>query len=145
MSRNRRFKVALNLSSKCCGFNGSAQHWLEFYSRESRNLRSFAGAVYILVTKNVTVQLLFNIAAMLLLCFDHYVLTPRPTLSLSVIREVDRPKFRLSPLMFVCFALIMASCVSIPYIRVSRPLMITGLFMSVLDRYAKTGSISATK
>jgi hypothetical protein len=105
----------------------------------------FAGLVFVLFTKNVRVQLLFNLAAMLLLCFDYYVLTPRPTLSLSGIHDTDRPKFRLSPLMIVCFALIIASCVYISHIRVSAVLMMSGLFLSVLDRHTKVGSISAGK
>ena len=38
----------------------------------------FAGLVFVLVTKNVRMQQLFNIAAGGLICFDSFVLSPPP-------------------------------------------------------------------
>jgi hypothetical protein len=105
----------------------------------------FAGLMFILVTKNVKVQLLISIGAMLLVCFDYYVLTPQPVLSLSGVRDADRLKFRLSPLMFGCFALIIASCVYMSHIRLSAVLMMSGLLLLVLDRYTKASPIFTRK
>jgi len=105
----------------------------------------FAGLVFVLVTRNVRVQLLITSGALLLFCFDYYVLTPHPVLSLSGARDGGSLKFRLSPLMFGCFALIIVSCVYMSHVRLSAVLMMSGMFLSVLDRYRKISPTSERK
>lgn len=69
----------------------------------------FAGLVFVLVTKNVRMQQLFNIAAGGLICFDSFVLSPPPTLSLLSTRDDVKPKFRPGPLMWVGFGFLLVA------------------------------------
>jgi hypothetical protein len=105
----------------------------------------FAGLVLLFITQNVRMSLLFNIFASGLICFDSFVLTPQPRLSVLGSREDMKPKFRPSRLAWVGFALLLAGLISSFHIRLSALLMMSGLCSLVLDRYIKTSSISESK
>jgi hypothetical protein len=90
-------------------------------------------------------QLLFNIAASGLICFDTFVLVPQPKLSLLGDRDDVKPKFRLTPLMCVGFALLFAGCIYLSHVRIAAVLTMSALCLLLLDRYRKTNSFSASK
>jgi len=116
--------------------NLSAVRWLA-------SLVLFAGLVFVFVTKNVRFQLLFNIAASGLICFDNFVLSPRSKLSLLNASNDVKPKFRPSPLMYVGFILLFVSLLFMSYIRTSALLMMSALLVLVLDQYTRTNSVSS--
>jgi hypothetical protein len=103
----------------------------------------FVGLVFVFVTKNVRMQLLFNIAASLLICFDTFVLAARPTLSLLGAGSDVKPRFRPSAKVWVGFALLLAGIICFSHIRMSAFLMMLGLCSLVLDRYRKTSPVSS--
>jgi hypothetical protein len=105
----------------------------------------FAGLVFVFATKNVKMWNLCNIAATGLLCFDGFVITPRPTLSLFNTRSDVKPKSRPSPLMWVGFALLLVSCIYFSHIRTSALLAMSALLLLVLNRYTKTDSVPTNK
>jgi len=105
----------------------------------------FAGLVFVLVTKNVRMQQLFNIAAGGLICFDSFVLSPPPTLSLLSTRDDVKPKFRPGPLVWVGFGFLLVALLFFSHIRTSALLTMSALFLLVLDRYTKSNPGSTNK
>jgi hypothetical protein len=112
----------------------SAARWLALFS-------FFAGLVFVFFTKNTRFQLLFNIAACGLICFDSFVLAPRPKLSLLDGSDVKQ-KFRPSLLMWVAFLPLAVSLFYMPHIRASALLMMSAFFLLGLDQYMRSNSIS---
>ena len=113
----------------------SATRWLALFI-------FFAGLVFVFVTRNSRFQLLFNIAACGLICFDSFVLAPRPKLSLLNASNDVKPKFRPSPLMWVAFLPLVVSLLYMPHIRASALLMMSGFFLLGLDQYMRSNSVS---
>jgi hypothetical protein len=93
--------------------------------------------------KNVRMQLLFNIAASLLICFDIFVLAPRPTLSLLGAGVSVKPRFRPGAKVWTGFALLLGGVICLSHIRMSAFLTMLGLCLLVLDRYRKTSPVSS--
>jgi hypothetical protein len=114
----------------------SAARWLALFV-------FFAGLVLVFVTKNVRLQLLFNIAASGLICFDSFVLAPRPKLSLLNASNDAKTKFRPSLLTWVAFVPLVASLLYMSHIRLSALLMMSAFFLLGVDQFM--GSNSASK
>jgi hypothetical protein len=103
----------------------------------------FVGLMFVFVTKNVRMQLSFNIAASLLICFDIFVLAPRPTLSLLGAGVSVKPRFRPGAKVWTGFALLLGGMMCLSHIRMSAFLTMLGLCLLVLDRYRKTSPVSS--
>ena len=113
----------------------SAVRWLAFFV-------FLVGLVFVFVTKNVRFQLLFNAVASGLICFDSFVLAPRPKLSLLNASNNVKPKFRPSLLMWVAFLPLVVSLLYMSHIRASALLMMSAFLLLGLDQYMRSNSVS---
>jgi drug/metabolite transporter (DMT)-like permease len=106
----------------------------------------FAGCVFVFFTENSRWWALFNLVASLLICFDSYILTRPPKLSLLNAGDKTKPKFRWpSRLAWVAFAFLLIGFVCTPHIRLSALLMMSGLCLAAFDQYRRTRFISPNK
>jgi hypothetical protein len=105
----------------------------------------FAGLVFIFITNNTRWWTLFCLVASLLFCFDLFVLTPRPKLSLLNARDDAKPKFQRSGLMWVAFALILIGCLDTRHVRASASLIMSGLCLAIVDHYRSTRANSVAR
>jgi Na+-transporting NADH:ubiquinone oxidoreductase subunit NqrB len=98
----------------------------------------FAGWVFVFFTDNTRWWPLFNGVLGLLLCFNLYVLAPRPKLSLFHPAESPNRSFRPSWLQSSAFALLAFGLAFSYHVRVSALLMMSGLCLAAFDQYRKT-------
>jgi hypothetical protein len=105
----------------------------------------FVGLILVFVTKNVKIQPLFNLVAGFLICFDSFVIAPRPTLSLFSASDDAKPRFRLSPLMSIGFVLLFVSVIYFSHIRTSALLAMLGLLLLVFDRNMNANSVTTNR
>jgi hypothetical protein len=78
-----------------------------------------------------------------LICFDSFVLAPRPKLSLLNASNDAKTKFRPSLLTWVAFVPLVASLLYMSHIRLSALLMMSAFFLLGVDQFM--GSNSASK
>jgi hypothetical protein len=104
-----------------------------------------AGLVFIFITNNTRWWTLFCLVASLLFCFDLFVLTPRPKLSLLNAGDDAKPKFQRSGLMWVAVALVVIGCLDSPHIRASALLIMSGLCVAAFDQYRRTKANSVAR
>lgn len=97
-----------------------------------------AGLVFIFITNNTRWWSLFGLVSSLLMCFDLYVLTPRPKLSLLNADDDVKRKFQPSGLMWVALALLMIGCLDTRHVRASASLITSGLCLAIFDQYRKS-------
>lgn len=106
----------------------------------------FAGCVFVFFTENPRWWTLFNLVGSLLICFDSYILTRPPKLSLLHFADETKPKFRWpSQLAWTAFALLLVGVVCTPHFRLSALLMMSGLCLAAFDQYRRTSFISPNK
>ena len=108
----------------------------------------FAGWLIVLFAENLRWLTLFNLVASLLICFDLYVLATPPKLSLLHPADDPKPKFRLSPLQWAVFALILIGCsygIYGSHIRLSALLMMSALSLAAFDQYRRTVRQTASR
>jgi hypothetical protein len=108
----------------------------------------FAGWLIVFFAENLQWLTLFNLVSSLLICFDLYVLTPQPKLSLLHPANDPWPKFHLSPLQWAVFALVLLGCSFGFYgsrIRLSALMIMSALSLAAFDQYRRTGFISPNK
>jgi uncharacterized membrane protein YfcA len=101
----------------------------------------FAGLLLVFFTDNLRWSTFFNFVASLLICFDLYVLASPPKLSLLHPADDPKPKFRLSPLQWAVFALVLIGCsygIYGSHIRLSALLMMSALSLAAFDQYRRT-------
>src|SRR5277367_736636 len=101
----------------------------------------FAGFVFVFFTKNSRWLTLFGLVSSTFLCFDLYVLTPRPKLSLLHSGQDAKPKFRWpSRLEWVAFVLLLIAFICFSRVRLSALLMMSGLSLAAYEQYQRPGS-----
>lgn len=107
----------------------------------------FVGLLYVFFTGNDRSLTLFNGMAIILVCLDSYVLTPRPKLSLLHPADDAKPKFRLSPTLWAAFALLVIGGIYgyRSHIRLSALLMMSGLCLAIMDQNRRPGSVSSNR
>jgi hypothetical protein len=101
----------------------------------------FAYCVLVFFAENTRWWALFGLVSSLLLCFDLYVLTPQPKLSLLHPSDDAKPKFRPTLLTWSVFALLFIGCAFSDHVRLSALLMMmSALCLAVYDQYRITNS-----
>jgi hypothetical protein len=101
----------------------------------------FVGWLIVSFAENLRWLILFNLVTSLLICFDLYVLTPQPKLSLLHPADDPKPKFRLSPLQWAVLALVLMGCsygIYGSHLRLSALLMMSALSLAAFDQYRRT-------
>ena len=107
----------------------------------------FAGLLFVFVTENAKIWILFSLAAGAIACVDYYVrkaTLPRSTVPLLDPRD-SRKRFQYSPLIWAGFALALLALICISHIRISALLLMTALCVLVLSRYQTTRPASVRK
>jgi hypothetical protein len=99
----------------------------------------FAGSVFVFFTENPRWWTLFNLVASLLICFDSYILTRPPKLSLLKPGDETKPKFQWpSRLAWAAFALLLIAWFCLPHVRLAALTMMSGLSLAAFDQYRRT-------
>jgi drug/metabolite transporter (DMT)-like permease len=100
----------------------------------------FAGLLIVFFTENPRWWILFNGMALLMICFDSFVLTASPKLSLLHPADDPKPKFRPSPLLWIAFALLLIGGICGIYgahLRLSALLNMSGLCLAAFIQYRR--------
>jgi hypothetical protein len=108
----------------------------------------FAGWLIVFFAENQRWLTLFNLVASLLICFDLYELATPPKLSLLHPGDDPGPKFRLSPLQWAVFGLVLIGCGYRIYgchIRLSALLMMSALSIAAYDQYRRANNVSPSE
>jgi hypothetical protein len=102
----------------------------------------FAGCVFVFFTENTRWWTVFNFAASLCICFNLYVSTSPPNLSLLHPGDHAKPKLRPNLLMGSVFALLFTGYGFSSRIRLSALMLLSALCLAAFDPYRRTNANS---